>query len=131
MSEADQESQVNGVDLAACVPRETSYLLDCSEIVLSPLFSRRGSPLLLGDDEVVKCCMAKEIVLPKELCGFYVCKLGGGEWCFGRPKGSAIYWEKCELSDLLYLGIAADDLEGLVVGRSYRAACAPILLHPS
>ena len=59
--------------------------------------------------------------LPKELCGFRVQKDAEGQWYFGRPKGSAIWWDKCELGDLLNLGLRSHDLESVVVDHVYRA----------
>ena len=73
--------------------------------------------------------MAEQKELPKELCGFYVMKHAEGEWLFGRPSGPAIWWEKCELGDLLHLGLRCDDLECVVVNTVYRAHAAAILLE--
>lgn len=75
--------------------------------------------------------MADQNDLPKELCGFRVQKDAEGQWYFGRPKGPAIWWEKCELGDLLNLGLRRDDLEGVVVNHVYSARFASILLEPS
>lgn len=108
MGESDQKVEAASVELVMPVPRESTYLLDHGERVLSP-----------------------RAFLPKELCGFYVQKDAEGQWYFGRPKGPAVWWEKCELSDLLYLGIAHDDLEGVVVDTVYRASSATILLTPA
>lgn len=68
--------------------------------------------------------MADDIVLPKELQGFYVKRELSGQWLFGRPKGSAIWWARCDLCDLLNLGLSCDDLEGVVVDHVYRAGVA-------
>lgn len=73
--------------------------------------------------------MAEQNELPKGLCGFYLQKDAEGQWYFGRPKGPAIWWEKCELGDLLNLGLSRDDLEGVVVDTVYRAHAAAILLE--
>jgi hypothetical protein len=73
--------------------------------------------------------MTEQRELPKELCGFRVQKDAEGQWYFGRPKGPAIWWEKCELGDLLHLGLRGDDLEGVVVNTVYRAHAAAIFLE--
>lgn len=66
--------------------------------------------------------------LPKELCGFRVYKDAEGQWFFGRPKGPAIYWEKCELGDLLNLGLRRHDLEVVVVNHIYSAQFTSVFL---
>lgn len=73
--------------------------------------------------------MTVDVVLPKEHQGFYVQKDPVGQWYFGRPKGPAIWWEKCELGDLLNLGLDAQDLEGIVAQVTYRASSADVFLE--
>lgn len=68
--------------------------------------------------------MSEQDVFQKEQCGIRIQKDADGQWYFGRPKGPAIWWEKCELGDLLNLGICGDDLEGVVVNHVYRAGVA-------
>lgn len=74
--------------------------------------------------------MGEQVGVPLEQCGFYVQKDAEGQWYFGRPKGPAIWWEKCELGDLLNLGLVGHNLEGLVVNTVYRAHAAAIFLEP-
>lgn len=73
--------------------------------------------------------MATEHAIPKVITGIRVQKDANGHWYFGRPKGPAIWWEKCELSDLLNLGLRSHDLEGVVVNHVYSARFASVLLE--
>lgn len=68
-----------------------------------------------------------EILVHESYRGFSVQKTSDGQWLLGRPKGSAIWWDKCELCDLLNLGLRSDDLEGVVVDHVYRARLTNIL----
>lgn len=61
--------------------------------------------------------------------GFYVMKASGDQYYFGRSKAGVLYWEKSALSDLLNLGVGADDVERMVVDVSYFACTTGIKLH--
>jgi hypothetical protein len=112
----------------------TNPLLEWGERCLSPRARRRRVTLFgsiknvfFGFIGFVRVGDKKE--LPKAHCGFRVQKDAEGQWYFGRPKGSAIWWDKCELGDLLHLGLSGDDLKGVVVNAVYWARVAPELLH--
>lgn len=63
--------------------------------------------------------------------GLFVQKDAEGQWYLGRPKGPAVWWDKCELSDLLNLGFCGNNLERVVVNHVYRAVIAAELLEPA
>lgn len=69
------------------------------------------------------------VLVHESLRGFFVEKNSDGQWFIGRPKGSAIWWDECDLCDLLNLGLSRDDLEGVVVDLVYRAGVATKLTH--
>jgi len=63
------------------------------------------------------------------MAGFYIRRGTENDWYFGRPKGSAISWEKVGLSDLLNLGVQLGDVENIAADRTYRARPTKILIE--